>query len=260
MHVVCMPLPATSSAARLPDGWHLRWSPAARSRSSRPASARLPNAVAAPGRLAFSLRRAPRRSRAARARSATAAVRPQCRRPARPRARSVAASSSRGCSSSRSAPLMVTDSRPGNANSHSTVPLTTPIIGGSLPAASRRKCALTMARNSVGAVRSGTSDAADQRRHREDHARRRARARTLSLAEIERRDPVALRSASARSRCSNRTVPPLRCRESASAGSIKRWRQALARDQRTAGLRRPQQRLADDARRRAAPSLPADRC
>ena len=71
----------------------------------------------------------PRRWRGARARSATAAVRPR-RRAALQMSRQIAcASSSRGISTSRSALLMVTDSRCGNANSHSTSPPTTPRIG-----------------------------------------------------------------------------------------------------------------------------------
>ena len=42
----------------------------------------------------------------------------------------VAANSSRGGSSRRSALLMVTESRPSKANSHSTRPLTTPVMTG----------------------------------------------------------------------------------------------------------------------------------
>ncbi len=72
----------------------------------------------------------------------------------------VLASSSRGPSMSRSPALMVTDSLPGKANSHCTVPLSTPRIGGCAAGGSMRKCALTMARNSVGASRPGTSDVA----------------------------------------------------------------------------------------------------
>ena len=72
----------------------------------------------------------------------------------------VLARSSLGVSIKRSPALMVTDNRPGKAKIHSTVPLSTPRIGGCSGGGATRKCALTMARNSVGAFSPRTSDAA----------------------------------------------------------------------------------------------------
>ena len=75
----------------------------------------------------------PRMSHGVRARSARAASSP-CTPAALQTSRQIAcASSSRGMSTSRSPLLMVTDSRCGNANSHSTRPPTTPRIGGGIP-------------------------------------------------------------------------------------------------------------------------------
>ena len=80
----------------------------------------------------------------------------------------VLASSSRGESMSRSPALMVTDTRPGNAKIHCTVALSTPRIGGSAAGGSMRKCALTMARNSVGTIEPAHQRRGDIGRHRND--------------------------------------------------------------------------------------------
>jgi hypothetical protein len=72
----------------------------------------------------------------------------------------VFANSSRGVSIKRSPALTVTERRPGKANSHSTVLLSTPMIRGWPGGGSIRKCALTMARNSVGTSSPRTSAAA----------------------------------------------------------------------------------------------------
>ena len=72
----------------------------------------------------------PRMWRGARARSAKAAIRPATPAALQTSRQIACASSSRGMSTSRSPLLMVTDSRCGNANSHSTSPPTTPRIGG----------------------------------------------------------------------------------------------------------------------------------
>ena len=90
---------------------------------------------------------------------------------------SVRASVSRGTSSRRSAALIVIDSRPGKANSHSIVPLMMPMMGASPAGGSRRKCALTMARNSRRGRQIGYQISRDHRWHRKDHAivRRRPR-------------------------------------------------------------------------------------
>src|SRR5271156_4427522 len=68
------------------------------------------------------------------------------------------ASSSRGESTSSSPALMVMETRPGKEKIHCTVPLSTPRIVGASGGGSMRKCALTMARNSVGTSRPRTRD------------------------------------------------------------------------------------------------------
>src|SRR6266516_4115437 len=111
-----------------------------------PASHRLLHAVVAAGRLAFSpgvAAKVARRSRtichggSALGRPATVAT--SCQ--------SFCASISRGTSSKRSAALIVIDSRSAKVKSHSMVPFTTPVMGASPAGGSRRKWALTMARN-----------------------------------------------------------------------------------------------------------------
>ena len=108
-------------------------------------------------------------------------------------AQMVFASSSRGVSISRSPALIVTDSRPGKANIHSTVPLMTPRIGGCPAGGSMRKCALTMARNSVGASRPRHQRRRRIGRHGKDHGIIRGKRNRLA-AEIERLDAVRRRS------------------------------------------------------------------
>ena len=81
---------------------------------------------------------------------------------------SVFARLSRGTSSNRSPALMVTDRRPGNANSHSTVPFTTPMMGAS----ARRRIDAEMAVDDgaeLGRHLSFGTISATTRRHRQDH-------------------------------------------------------------------------------------------
>ncbi len=134
-----------------------------------------------------------------------------------PRAQIVCANCSRGVSSKRSPALIVTDSRPGKAKIHCVVPLTTPMIGGCPAGGSMRKCALTMARNSV-----GTREARHQRRrgigrHREDHGIVVGRAQRL-IAEIERRDALLAEAHGAQLMFEPHSAP--RSRRYSSAGSI----------------------------------------
>ena len=75
-------------------------------------------------------RRWRQRSRAARARSARAEASAAARSTLATSLQIFCASDSRGVSMSRSAALMVTESRPGKANIHSVVALSTPRIGG----------------------------------------------------------------------------------------------------------------------------------
>src|SRR5215813_5067824 len=159
VHDLFNPNRPTRSAARLPD----RIAPSIVAGKpvfvQSPASRKFLQAVVAAGRLAFCpgvAAKVARRSRtichggSAVERSATAATsRHNC-----------LASVSRGVSSRRSAALIVTDNRPGNVKSHSIVPFTIPVMGASSTGGSKRKCALTMARNCAGVVRSGTRAAA----------------------------------------------------------------------------------------------------
>ena len=117
----------TRSAARFPD------------RTDPSMVAGNPVSVQSPARNRFFQRRRPRPAaahfapawpqmwRGARARSARAAVRPATPAALQISRQIACASSSRGMSTSRSALLMVTDSRCGNANNHSTSPPTTPM-------------------------------------------------------------------------------------------------------------------------------------
>src|SRR4029078_6969297 len=153
----CRDCVAMMSAARLPE----RIAPsmvAGRPVSVQsPANKRLRHLVVTPGRMASWARvgaQVARRSRTI-CQGGSAAGNPV--KPA-PSPQIFFASSSRGASMSRSPALMVTESRPGNANSHCTVALSTPRIGGCAAGGSMRKCALTMARNSVGTVRSRSKD------------------------------------------------------------------------------------------------------
>src|SRR5208282_589120 len=154
---------AMISAARLPD----RIAPsmvAGRPVSVQsPARMRLRHPVAGPGRLASCAGVAEKVAR--RSRTICQGGSPPGSAAGNPVIRAISsqivlASSSRGPSMSRSPALMVTDSLPGKANSHCTVPLSTPRIGGCPAGGSIRKCALTMARNSLGASRPGTRDVA----------------------------------------------------------------------------------------------------
>ena len=126
-------------------------------------------------------------------------------------------------------------------------------------AASMRKCALTMARNSVGAVEAGHQRGRDHRRHREDHARRPAPSAQLVVAEIERRDAVAVerraRAAAGRTRPCRRAprgrrAPARRTRSPSPSRAIS-GRQALPARASVSRMHRA---------RRAPPSPPAARC
>ena len=77
------------------------------------------------------------------------------------------ARSSRGSFIRRSAPLIVTLRRCGNANIHSISPLMTPRIGGHRMAASKRKCAFRM-RGTRSASHAGHQRGRRSRRHSED--------------------------------------------------------------------------------------------
>ena len=122
-----------------------------------------------------------------------------------------AASASRGVSSSRSAPLMVTDSRSWKANSHSTVPLMTPMIGGQPAGGAMRKCALTMARNSVGSFQIGTASRGDRRRNGKNDGVVRPKLHAV-VAEIERRDARRRRTTMRAADVPNASVRPLACK------------------------------------------------
>ena len=140
---------------------------------------------------------------------------------------------SRGTSSRRSPALMVTDRRSGNANSHSTVPFTTPMMGARPAGGSTRKWPLTMARNSVGA----SSRARDpppppaappgspRRRRRSRACRRRNRAPRRCPREFER-------AAGGRTALARRARRAQRRLDEDAA-------QSVASDQRPAGLRPP---------------------
>ena len=110
------------------------------------------------------------------------------------------ASSSRGVSSSRSAPLMVTESRSGKAKIHSTVPLITPISGGK--PLRRRNVEM---RVDDGAELGRRRQAGDQRRrHRWRHGKNDGvlrLQRDCVLAEIERFRPSPRQISMPRSRC-----------------------------------------------------------
>lgn len=121
-----------------------------------PASARLVHCVFAGGRLASSSGVAAKVARVSRT-ICHAGIGPLAPVIVATSDQSLAASSSRGSSSNRSAALIVTDSRFGKVKSHSTSPLMTPVIGGSVAGRPTRKCALTMARYFVGVVSFGIS-------------------------------------------------------------------------------------------------------
>ena len=101
----------------------------------------------------------------------------------------VRASSSRGMSSSRSAPLIVTESRSGKANSHSIRPLTTPIIGGRCWRRIEAEVRVDDGAEFRRRRQAGHQRGRRPRRHREDDGVVRAERDGL-IARIERRDPV----------------------------------------------------------------------
>ena len=108
----------------------LRWSPAGRSSVQSPASTRLRQRVAGAGRLAFCSGVAAKVARRSRTicHGGNAPASPATLRHLAPDRRAPVPRAARRASAS--APLIVTDSRSGNAKIHSAVPLTTPIIGG----------------------------------------------------------------------------------------------------------------------------------
>ena len=190
----CMPVmrsSPTSSAARLPE----RIAPSMV--AGRPVVGPVagqhqiaPARSAAPGRLASCAGVAAKVARRSRT-ICHGGRRPAGRARRQPRCQIVCASIvARRRRSRRSAALMVTDRRPGKANIHSAVPLSTPRIGGRPAGGAMRKCALTMARNSVGTVEVRHQRRRDVGRHREDDGVVGAE-RDGVAAEIERRDAVA---------------------------------------------------------------------
>ena len=98
------------------------------------------------------------------------------------------ASTSRVASTHRSAALMVAEIRSGKANSHSAVPLTMPVMVGSVSGGFRLKCTLTMARKVLAqAIRQ--EQRGDRGGHREDNRIVRCKANYI-LTEIECADCV----------------------------------------------------------------------
>ena len=165
------------------------------------------------------------------------------------------------CRSAGRAALMVTDSRPGKAKIHSRRAVEHAERSAAAPAAARsRKCALTMARNSVGTVEVAARARRPHRRHREDHGVVRRRASTVVVAEIERRDALAARTRSARSCVSEAHVDACARADKRAPARSSVGAKPVARDQRPAGLPARRERLADDRAGERAPSLPADRC
>ena len=128
----------TISAARLPDRTALSKVAGNPVAVQSPARMRLFHCVRAAGRLAFSsgvAAKVARRSRTICHGGSSAAI-PVARETS---CQIVWASIARGTSIRRSALLIVTDSRPANANTHSVVPLMIPIIGGRPAGTSMRK-------------------------------------------------------------------------------------------------------------------------
>ena len=142
----------------------------------------------APGRLA-SLRRRRRECGAALAHDLPRRHRlGKARSPSRPRRQIWRASSSRGMSSSRSAPLMVTDSAARKGEQPFDGAVDDADDRRQSGGGSMRKCALTMARNSFGVFRPRHQVSRNGGRHGEDDGVAGRRARRFVVAEIERRD------------------------------------------------------------------------
>ena len=121
---------------------------------------------------------------------------------------------------------------------------------------SMRKCALTMARNFVGVFRPGSSAAAGRGGTASTTASSAPSAILSSpkFSSLTRSPDIA----SARSSCPKRTLAPLPSQQ-LDRGLDQHRAQAVARDQRTAGLAARQQRFAHDRAGKARPSPPADR-
>ena len=116
-----------------------------------------------------------------------------------------------------------------------------------------RKWALTMARNSVGTVRSGNERCRHHRRHRQNDGIARPQ-RHRDVAEIERRSRAPPSKANARKRWPKTTLPPF-ASTNRSAGSTKA---ADSPSRATSGRQAAPargQRLADHRARRGWPSL-----
>ena len=120
---------------------------------------------------------------------------------------------------SRSALLMVTESRSGKANSHSIWPLTTPRIAGWPGGGATWKWTLRWRGIRPAPSRPGKEVLRDPWRHGEDHGVFRAK-RPASAVEVERDGARRPRSRIARSRSPKRTAEPRAARK-ASAGSMK---------------------------------------
>ena len=133
-------------------------------------------------------------------------------RPAQPRARSSRRVSSRGASSSRSAPLIVTDSRPRKREQ----PFDGAVDDADHRRQRRRRIDAEMRVDDgtklVGRRQAGHQLGRDQGRHGEDHGVVGAE-RDVVIAEVERRDAACRRNARARSRWPKRTAASRACRE-----------------------------------------------
>ena len=167
-------------------------------------------------------------------------------RPCRYRRQIACASSSRGMSTSRSPLLMVTERRCGNANSHSiSAADDAESMAGSPRGGSKRKCALTMARNLVGVCQARQQRCGGARRHRQHHGVVRAEAQSLSspkfssLTRVRRRSRI--RAAHGRNGCR----PPLSCSSSIAGSTSTALRPSRAISGRQACAAR-QQRFAHD--------------
>ena len=169
-----------------------------------------------------------------------------------------AASSSRGRSISRSALLMVTESRSGKANSHSISALTTPRIARL--AARRRDMEMDIENGAkfVWRRQAGKQVLRDPWRRAEDHGVVRAELSCVRRRNRARRR-ASPRNGSPEGDRRSRTATPRAARK-ASAGSMKLPRESMAGEQRVAGLAPPRRASRAAKPRSARPSFPRDLC
>ncbi len=202
-------------------------------------------------------RRWRRRSRGARARSARAAASAAARSTLATSLQIFCASASRGVSSSRSAALIVTESRPGKAKIHSVVAVEHAddrrLVGGRLDAEMRVDDGAELGRR----LQAGHERGCGIRRHREDHDVL-GDERDGIVAEIERIDLAAgmaqrmqlMAEAHRRRRAPRGRRAPARSHRA----------QAVARDQRPAGAVRPPRCVSRITAPASRPSPPPGRC